>query len=307
MCNLIYYVCSMNKKLWVLLAATAFAASCDSQWQNSLEQTKEEITSQAFDTLSKKQNNDTINFVDVIEQWNIYDSLIQKVEAPIASWNLFKPEISITIDDWCGAKYTEQILDTLAKYNVKVTFFIPWTRIKMHAEQRRRALNEWHQICCHSYDHHYFRKSEPELLKKQILDWEQAVKDSIWEEYLIKMKRNFPFFRYPGWCWETIPEHVAVLKELWYLPIHWSDDTWQDWKSLNNGDIILFHVKPDDFLRISKCIQWAQAQELQCKKVSEIVDPNESDPIYIKDLWSKRKKAKEIMKQQKLDLKDKKN
>ena len=293
----------MNKKLWVLLAASTFMASFDSQWQDILKQSKEEFTSQAFDTLSQKQNNDTINFVDVIEQWNIYDSLIQKVEAPIASWNLFKPEISITIDDWCGAKYTDQILDTLAKYNVKATFFIPGTRIKMHATQRKRAIDEWHQVCCHSYDHHYFKTAEPELLRKQILDWEQAIKDYLWEEYLIKMKNNFPFFRYPGWWWETIPEHVAVLTELWYLPIHWSSDTWQDWKPLNNGDIILFHVKPADFWRISKCIQRAQAKWLMCKKVSEIIDPDEwyEDPIYIKSLWSKRKEAKEIIKQQELE------
>ena len=281
----------MNKKLWVLLAATAFAVSWDSQWQNNLEQTKEKITTQAFDTLYQKQNNDTINFVSAIEQWNVYDSLIQKIEAPIVSWDVSKPEMSITIDDWCGAKYTEQILDTLAKYDVKATFFIPGTRIKMHAEQRRRAIAEWHQICCHSYDHHYFKQSEPALLKKQILDWEQAVKDNLWEDYLIRMKKNFPFFRFPGWCWDSKPEHLAVLKELWYLPFWWSDCTWKNGKQLHNGEIELFHVKPADFWRISKCIQQAQVQWLECKPLTEIVNPSEwyEEPITWKNLWKKRR------------------
>lgn len=299
-----HFIFSMNKKIWALLVTAALATWCNTQWQSNLVQVSNDISSQVVDTIKKVPDADSaILCNNVTEQWNVYDSLIQKVEAPIASWNLFKPEMSITIDDWCGAKYTDQILDTLAKYNVKATFFIPWTRIKMHAEQRRRAINEWHQVCCHSYDHHYFKTPEPELLRKQILDWEQAVKDILWEEYLIKMKKEFPFFRYPGWWWETIPEHVAVLKELWYLPIHWSNDTRQDWKPLNNGDIILFHVKPADFSRISKCIQWAQAQELFCKKVSEIVDPNEwyEDPIYIKDLWYKRKEAKKIIEEWKIN------
>ena len=299
----------MNKKLWVLLAAATLATWCDSVWQTNLTKVENDISSQVADTIKTSDNDSTILYKDVVEQWNIYDDLIQKVVAPIASWDLLKPEMSITIDDWCGWKYTDQILDTLAKYDVKATFFIPWTRIRMHAKQRRRAIDEWHQVCCHSYDHHYFRNSEPELLEKQILDREQAVLDSLWEDYLMKMKKNFPFFRFPWWCWDSKPEHLAVLKKLWYLPIHWSSDTWQDWKPLNNGDIILFHVKPADFWRISKCAQQASKQWLKCKKVSEIIDPEEwyEDPIYIKDLWSKRKEAKEIMKNQELELKNEEN
>ena len=188
---------------------------------------------------------------DIAEKWSKYDELIKKIEAPIVSWDVTKPEISITIDDWCGAKNTEQILDTLAKYDVKVTFFIPWTRIKLHAEQRKRSINEWHQVCCHSFDHHYFKTSEPALLKKQILDWEEAVKDNLWEEYLIRMKRDFPFFRFPGWWGDSNPEHIAVLKELWYLPFWRSDCTWKKGKTLHNGEVELFHVKPEDFWRIS--------------------------------------------------------
>jgi len=288
----------MNKKIWLLLTAATLVAWCDSVWQSNLNQVKNNITAQALDTFNTKQEEDsTVLYTDIIEKWNVYDSLIQKVEAPIVSWDVTRPEVSITIDDWCGAKYTEQILDTLAKYNVKVTFFIPWTRIKMHAEQRRRAIKEWHQVCCHSFDHHYFRQSEPALLKKQILDWEAAVKDNLWEEYLIRMKRDFPFFRFPGWCGDSKPEHIAVLKELWYLPFWRSDCTWKDGQNLNNGEIELFHVKPADFSRISNCIQQAQGQWLQCKPLTEIVDPNNwyEEPITWKNLRKKRKEAKEII------------
>ena len=284
----------MNKKLWVLLAAATLAAWCDSVWQTNLTKVENDISSQVADTIKTSDNDSTILYQDVIEQCNKYDDLIQKVDAPIVSWDLTKPEIAITIDDGCGAKNTEQILDTLAKYNVKVTFFIPWTRIRLHAKQRRRAIQEWHQICCHSYDHHYFRKSEPELLEKQILDWEQAVIDSLWVEYFDEMKKNFPFFRFPGWCWDSNPEHLAVLKKLWYLPFGRSDCTWKNGKTLHNGELELFHVKEADFRRISECIQEAQKNWFSCKRLTEIVNPDEwyVEPITWKNLRKKRREIK---------------
>lgn len=289
----------MNKKIWLLVATATLAAWCDGIWQTNLEKVKNDLSPQIYDTICKTPDNDTIDYFDAIEEWCKYDSLIQKIDAPIVSWDLTKPEIAITIDDWCGWKYTDQILDTLAKYNVKSTFFIPWTRIRLHAKQRRRAIEEWHQICCHSYDHHYFRTSEPELLEKQILDWEQAVIDSLWEDYLARMKKDFPFFRFPGWCWDSNPVHLEVLKKLWYLPFWRSDCTWENGKTLHNGEIELFHVKPADFWRISKCIQRAQALWLQCKPLTEIVNPDEwyEEPITWKNLRKKRKEAKEIIEQ----------
>ena len=294
----------MNKKLWIFLTAATLAASCNSEGHGSvtkLEDTKTQIFDTIkSDTIINEEDNKTVNYSEVVEKWNAYDSLIQKVNAPIVSWNLLKPEMTITIDDWCGAKYTEQILDTLAKYDVKVTFFIPWTRIKLHAEQRKRANKEWHQVCCHSYDHHYFRSSEPALLKKQILDREQEVIDNLWDEYLTRMKRDFPFFRFPWWCWDSKPEHLAVLKELWYLPFWRSDCTWKDGQELHNWEIELFHVKPDDFWRISSCIQQAKAQWLTPKPLTETVNPDDwyETPITWKNLRSERKKANEILKSQ---------
>jgi len=299
----------MDKKLWVLLAVATLTAWCDPEWQTDLKKVKNDTNSQVVDVIKIPDADSTILYDEAIEKWNVYDSLIQKINAPIVSWNLLKPEMTITIDDWCGWKNTDRILDTLAKYNVKATFFIPWDRIRMHAQQRRRAIDEWHQVCCHSYDHHYFKTSEPELLEKQILDWEQAVVDSLWEDYLIRMKRDFPFFRFPWWHWDTKAEHLAVLRKLWYLPFWRSDCTWKDDQKLYNWEIELFHVKPEDFWRISNCIQQAQSQWLTCKPLTETVNPNDwyETPITWKNLRSERRKAKELLKQKELELKDEEN
>lgn len=296
----------MNRKLWITLwAATLLVTGCNNPEQNIKNQTSS--TSQEIGILFSdtwEQDGENVDYYDATmvgyDETDIeeppYRGLIQEVNSPIVSWDLFKSEIAITIDDGNGAKNIDAILDTLAKYDVKATFFIVWTRIRMHANQRRRAIDEWHQICNHTYDHHYFRNVDTVLLEQQIIDWESAVIDSLWADYLDIMKTNFPFFRFPWWCGDAKPEHLAVLKKYWYLPIWRSDDTWRSGKWLNYWEIELFHFKPQDFDRISGCIQEALEQWLQCKQMTDIVNPKEwyNSPITRDNLRSARRDVKNL-------------
>jgi peptidoglycan/xylan/chitin deacetylase (PgdA/CDA1 family) len=69
--------------------------------------------------------------------------------------------IYLTFDDGPG-KYTEQLLDVLAKYNVKVTFFVVGTD---HPQIMARIAKEGHSIGVHSYSHRLkeIYKSEEEF------------------------------------------------------------------------------------------------------------------------------------------------
>lgn len=282
-----------------LWAAALTICGCNSWEQNIKKQvdvTSQEIKSVFSDVEEKDEL--TINYDEVLDITEPpYKALIQELDSPIVSWDVFKSEIAITIDDGNGAQNIDAILDTLAKYNVKATFFIVWTRIRMHADQRRRALDEWHQICNHTYDHHYLRNVDSNLLEQQILDWESAVIDSLGVAYLDSLKINFPFFRFPWWCGDAKPEHLAVLRKHWYLPIWWSDDKWKSWKQLNNWEIELFHFKPQDFDRISGCIQEALSQWFECKQMTDIVNPTEwyDTPITRNNLRSTRRDAKKMI------------
>jgi len=61
--------------------------------------------------------------------------------------------VYLTFDDG-PSQYTAQLLDVLAKYNVKVTFFVTGNRSEYRASITR-AFNEGHTIAAHTYCHNY--------------------------------------------------------------------------------------------------------------------------------------------------------
>ncbi len=263
---------------------------------------------------------------------NPFKEMIENQKGPVMHWNREKPEISITIDDWNWAPNIKHILNTLRWSWIRATFFILWTSIKENSSLRKQAIEEWHQVCCHTYSHIYlsdktditdirntlsgkeitnwmsnvkfllwieyfnklklqvwndfpFKISSDLLLRTEILMWEAQIKNSLWKPYLNKLKSNFPFFRFPGWCWWFREKNIKVLKDLWYLSIWWSDDFYR-WTGKNrkhiaaanvwsldisNGDIPLFHFKESDFKYIDAYIQNVKNKNKSSKVVSDII------------------------------------
>ena len=244
---------------------------------------------------------------------NPYKETIENQKSPITHWNKENPKISITFDDWYWTENINHILETLEWSWIKATFFILWDCLRNTPDLRNRAVEQWHQICCHTFSHIYLSSEEytdlwdkakwikawpwklnktdldkwtnnvknllwenylntikseswewfPRkvktdlLLKTEILMREEQIKKTLWEEYLQNFKTQYPFFRFPGWCWSTNSNNIKILKELWYLSIGWNEDffrwtgknrrhiTKQEIKNMNinNWDIPLFHFK----------------------------------------------------------------
>ncbi len=63
-------------------------------------------------------------------------------------------KVYFTFDDGPSI-YTEDILDILAQYNVKATFFVTGKRKEMYADTYRRIVEEGHTLGMHSYSHEY--------------------------------------------------------------------------------------------------------------------------------------------------------
>ena len=306
---------------WISATALLFW-SCNLQESNendiehNTQKTKIEITNnfESNENTQKIQEEETekdtyhfeISETDTIN--SPYKDMIKEYTQALILWNLTKPEIAITIDDWNWANNIETILDTLKNHNIKATFFIVWTRIRMHASQRRRAIDEWHQICNHTFNHHYFKKTNPQELEKQILDRESAVIDSLWEDYLKTMKQNFPFFRFPWWFGAANPELISVLKKHWYIAIWRSTDRRNEWTKLRNWEIALFHFKPQDFERIWAFARQAETEWKSCKQITDITDPGSwYSPIWRNNRQKKEIEAREILKEQENQLQIKKD
>ncbi|MBR3689970.1 MAG: polysaccharide deacetylase family protein [Eggerthellaceae bacterium] len=61
--------------------------------------------------------------------------------------------IALTFDDGPWAGTTAEVLDILAEHDVKATFFVVGNRVEGQADVVKRAYEEGHQICTHSFSH----------------------------------------------------------------------------------------------------------------------------------------------------------
>ncbi len=76
--------------------------------------------------------------------------------------------VALTFDDGPSPPYTDQLLDILAKHNVKATFFMIGNRIERYPETLQRAIAEGHQIGNHSYSHPVLGFCPPSYIQREI-------------------------------------------------------------------------------------------------------------------------------------------
>lgn len=117
------------------------------------------------------------------------------------------PRVYLTFDDGPG-KYTMDILDTLAEYDVPATFFV----VGMFAEyypNRLRAVHEaGHAIGCHSYNHEYRQVyASADTITADIARWEGAIEAAIGEVPDTRL------YRFPGGTNCSAIEEIAPLYE----------------------------------------------------------------------------------------------
>jgi len=87
------------------------------------------------------------------------------LEAPL---EMPRKEIALTFDDGPHAKYTPMILDVLAKYNAKATFFMLGDRVKAHENIVRRIAAEGHEIGNHTFTHLELTGSESRVIANEL-------------------------------------------------------------------------------------------------------------------------------------------
>ena len=69
--------------------------------------------------------------------------------------------VCLTFDDGPGGRLTLAVLDILAEYKVKATFFLLGKNITGREEIVRQIAEQGHQICSHGYDHVHYWKLSP--------------------------------------------------------------------------------------------------------------------------------------------------
>lgn len=134
--------------------------------------------------------------------------------------------VALTFDDGPHPRYTPMILDILAEYDAKATFFVIGKNLEEYGEVTKRAVREGHEVGNHTYSHPALSGVSRGELMREILATESLIEETIGTSPSV--------FRPPeGYCHDGIKE---VAGQNGFSVILWDIDT-RDWAGGNYRDI----------------------------------------------------------------------
>ncbi len=152
-------------------------------------------------------------------------------------------KVAISFDCAWGVDYTDSLLSTMAKENVKCTFFMVEFWTEKYPEYVKKISEAGHEIGTHSATHPYMSKLSKEAIIKELKTSSLAIEE-------ITGKR-VEVFRPPYGDYNDLL--IDTAKDLGLFTIQWDVDS-LDWKDLSsqdiqkrvlskvkNGSIVLFH------------------------------------------------------------------
>lgn len=195
---------------------------------------------------------------------------------PIFQVDTAKPLVALSFDSGSSFAYTDRILDTLKKYNLRSTFFLTKEWMDSHKEDVQKIFVQGHEIGNHSVDHPDFTKLTASQMSVQLQSTHEKIKELTGREAFL--------FRAPFGAYNNAV--VDSVKNNGYYCVQWSIDS-LDWKNLGvqpildrvlhsgklkNGAIILMHngaeYTPD---ALETIIQGILEQGYQIVPVSELI------------------------------------
>lgn len=148
-----------------------------------------------------------------------------------------KPMVALTFDDGPYAPVGNQIMDCLAQYGAKATFYVVGNRCRTYQTEMQRMVAEGHEIGNHTYEHKYLNKLNTAQIRQQIDKGADAI------EAVCGVRPAT--VRLPGGN-----KNATVLAAVQEPIILWNLDT-QDWKTRNTGQTVskvLNNVKDGDII-----------------------------------------------------------
>ena len=168
-----------------------------------------------------------------------------KRQLPIYCVQRDQPQVALSFDAAWGNEDTAQIMDILAKHNVKVTFFMTGGWVESFPEDVKYIASQGHDLGNHSENH----KNMSQLSDEEIRSELQKVHDKV----KALTGQDMTLFRPPYGDYDD--QVVTVSRDMGYYPVQWDVDSldWKDYgtesiiktvlnhRHLGNGSIILIH------------------------------------------------------------------
>ncbi len=172
---------------------------------------------------------------------------------PNAIWDFFlddsQPNIYLTFDDGPTPMVTEWVLDILAQYNAKATFFCVGNNVKKYPKLFNRYIDEGHSVGNHTMNHISGISTNTKVYINEVIEASQYIHSNL--------------FRPPyGKC---TPKQYKQLFSLGYQTIFWShlyydfdsnltsnERLYQLKANVKPGSIIVFHDSQKAFPQLKK-------------------------------------------------------
>ncbi len=135
--------------------------------------------------------------------------------------------IALTFDDGPHPRRTSEILDILAEYEIKATFFVIGKNAEAYPKTLLRVANEGHEIGNHTYSHITAKEASQSKFKEEIIRTDDIIQ---------KITGKKPsLFRPPtGYCDNMTVQSVTELE---HKIIVWTVDT-RDWAHNSENNIV---------------------------------------------------------------------
>jgi len=135
------------------------------------------------------------------------------------------PVIYLTFDDGPNGVFTQQVLDLLAQYNARATFFVIGRQAAGGADVLRRMASEGSYIGNHTWDHVWLDK----ISKEEFIDQIQRTRNELLAVAgdLFTLDGDVLYVRPPYGAINT--DDRQWMAELGYTPVLWDVDP-QDWR-----------------------------------------------------------------------------
>lgn len=148
-----------------------------------------------------------------------------------------KPMVALTFDDGPQPSVGNRIMDCLAQYGGKATFFMVGERVGSYKTEVQRMVAEGHEVANHTMNHKYLQKLGAAQIQAQVNNGNDAIQAACGVRPTL--------LRLPGGN-----HNAAVLANAGMPMIQWNVDT-LDWK-IRNADktvaAVLNHVKDGDII-----------------------------------------------------------
>ncbi|NLB28918.1 MAG: polysaccharide deacetylase family protein [Clostridiales bacterium] len=164
-------------------------------------------------------------------------------ELPVYSVERDNKAVSLTFDAAWGNEDTQELIDILAKYNIKATFFVVGAWAEKYPESVRALHEAGHEVMNHSNNHEHFTKLSSNEVISSITAANKKISDVTGVSPTL--------FRAP--YGEYDDNVISTVRSMGMYTIQWDVDS-LDWKDLsaaditkrvtarvNPGSIVLFH------------------------------------------------------------------